>query len=70
VGSEPPAVPPSQTEFEEFFDLALDLMVIAGFDGSIRRVVQNRRSHWESATRSGFARQLFRRCTASATIPP
>jgi PAS domain S-box-containing protein len=38
VGSEPPAVPPSQTEFEEFFDLALDLMVIAGFDGSIRRV--------------------------------
>jgi PAS domain S-box-containing protein len=38
VGSEPPSVPRSQTEFEEFFDLALDLMVIAGFDGSIRRV--------------------------------
>jgi hypothetical protein len=38
VGSEPPSLPPSQTEFEEFFDLALDLMVIAGFDGSIRRV--------------------------------
>jgi PAS domain S-box-containing protein len=38
VGSEPPSVPQSQTEFEEFFDLALDLMVIAGFDGSIRRV--------------------------------
>jgi PAS domain S-box-containing protein len=38
VGSEPPCVPQSQTEFEEFFDLALDLMVIAGFDGSIRRV--------------------------------
>ena len=31
-------MPRSQTEFEEFFDLALDLMVIAGFDGSIRRV--------------------------------
>ena len=31
-------MPQSQTEFEEFFDLALDLMVIAGFDGSIRRV--------------------------------
>ena len=38
VGSEPPSVPRSLTEFEEFFDLALDLMVIAGFDGSIRRV--------------------------------
>ena len=31
-------MPGSQTEFEEFFDLALDLMVIAGFDGSIKRV--------------------------------
>jgi PAS domain S-box-containing protein len=31
-------VPQSQTELDECFDLALDLMVIAGFDGSIRRV--------------------------------
>jgi hypothetical protein len=38
VGSEPPTVSQSQTEFEEFFDLALDLMAIAGFDGSLRRV--------------------------------
>ena len=38
MGSEPPSAPRSQPEFEEFFDLALDLMVIAGFDGSIRRV--------------------------------
>ena len=38
MGSEPPSVPQSQTELEEFFDLALDLMAIAGFDGSIRRV--------------------------------
>jgi PAS domain S-box-containing protein len=38
VGSEPPSVPQSQTELEEFFDLALDLMVITGFDGSFKRV--------------------------------
>ena len=38
MGSHPPSVPRSQTEFEEFFDLALDLMVIAGFDGSLKRV--------------------------------
>ena len=38
MGSEPASVPQSQSELEEFFDLALDLMVIAGFDGSIRRV--------------------------------
>ncbi len=38
VGSEPPSVSQSQTEFEAFFDLALDLMAIAGFDGCIRRV--------------------------------
>ena len=38
MDSEPPSVSQSQTEFEEFFDLALDLMAIAGFDGSVRRV--------------------------------
>jgi len=38
VGSEPPSVPQSQSELEEFFDLALDLMVIVGFDGYVKRV--------------------------------
>jgi PAS domain S-box-containing protein len=33
VGSEPPSVPQSQGELEEFFDLALDPMAIVGFDG-------------------------------------
>jgi PAS domain S-box-containing protein len=37
VGSEP-SVPQSQGELEEFFDLALDLMVIVGFDGYVKRV--------------------------------
>jgi PAS domain S-box-containing protein len=32
------SVPQSESELEQFFDLALDLMVIAGFDGSFRRV--------------------------------
>ncbi|MCW3016731.1 MAG: two-component system sensor kinase, partial [Solirubrobacterales bacterium] len=38
MGSEPPSVPQSQSELEEFFDLALDLMVIVGFDGYFKRV--------------------------------
>jgi PAS domain S-box-containing protein len=38
VGSEPPSVPQSESEREEFFDLARDLMVIAGSDGYVRRV--------------------------------
>jgi len=38
VGSEPPPVAQSQSELEEFFDLALDLMVIVGFDGYFKRV--------------------------------
>jgi PAS domain S-box-containing protein len=38
VGSEPPSVPQSQSELEEFFALALDLMVIVGFDGYYKRV--------------------------------
>jgi PAS domain S-box-containing protein len=38
VGSEPSSVPQSESELEQFFDLALDLMVIAGFDGSFKRV--------------------------------
>jgi PAS domain S-box-containing protein len=38
VGSEPPSVPQSESELEEFFDLALDLMVIAGVDGYWKRV--------------------------------
>ena len=37
VGSERPSVPQSESELE-FFDLALDLMVIAGFDGYLKRV--------------------------------
>jgi PAS domain S-box-containing protein len=31
-------VPQSESELEEFFDLALDLMVIAGFDGYFKRM--------------------------------
>ena len=38
MGSEPPSVPQSQSELEEFFDLALDLMVIVGFDGYVKRM--------------------------------
>ncbi|MEA2213509.1 MAG: hypothetical protein QOF83_3457, partial [Solirubrobacteraceae bacterium] len=38
MGSEPPSVPQSKSELEEFFDLALDLMVIVGFDGYFKRV--------------------------------
>jgi len=38
VGSESPSVPQSKSELEEFFDLALDLMVIVGFDGYFKRV--------------------------------
>ena len=38
VGSEPPSVPQLESELEEFFDLALDLMVIVGFDGYFKRV--------------------------------
>ena len=38
MGSEPPSVPQSERELEEFFDLARDLMVIAGSDGYFKRV--------------------------------
>jgi PAS domain S-box-containing protein len=38
VGGESPSVPQSESELLEFFDLALDLMVIAGFDGYFKRV--------------------------------
>jgi PAS domain S-box-containing protein len=37
VDSEPPSLPQAQSELE-FFDLALDLMVIVGFDGYFKRV--------------------------------
>jgi PAS domain S-box-containing protein len=37
VGSEPPSVPQSEIELG-FFELALDLMVIVGFDGCFKRV--------------------------------
>jgi PAS domain S-box-containing protein len=38
VGGEPPSVAQSDSDLLEFFDLALDLMVIAGFDGYYKRV--------------------------------
>ena len=39
MGNEPPAMPPSESEFDQLlFDLALDLLVIAGFDGYFKRV--------------------------------
>jgi PAS domain S-box-containing protein len=38
VGGEPPSVPQSDSELLEFFKRALDLMVIAGFDGYYKRV--------------------------------
>jgi PAS domain S-box-containing protein len=36
--SEPPYVPQSQSVLDEVFDLALDLIVIVGFDGCFKRV--------------------------------
>jgi len=38
LGDEPLSVARSVTELERFFDLALDLMIIAGFDGYYKRV--------------------------------
>jgi PAS domain S-box-containing protein len=38
VGSEPPVVQQSQGVLEEVFDLALDLIVIVGFDGCFKQV--------------------------------
>jgi PAS domain S-box-containing protein len=38
LGNEPLSVARSVTELERFFDLALDLMIIAGFDGYYKRV--------------------------------
>jgi PAS domain S-box-containing protein len=38
VRSEPSVVPPPQSVLEEVFDLALDLIVIVGFDGGFKRV--------------------------------
>src|SRR3979409_359877 len=38
VGSQPPSVPQSESELEQFFDLSLDLLCIAGFDGYFKRV--------------------------------
>ena len=37
VGGRPPSVPQSGSELERFFDLALDLLVIAGLDGYLKR---------------------------------
>ena len=34
----PPHVPQSEAEFEEFFDLSVDLLCIVGFDGYFKRV--------------------------------
>ena len=34
----PPHVPQSGTEFEEFFDLSIDLLCVVGFDGYFKRV--------------------------------
>jgi PAS domain S-box-containing protein len=38
VGSRPPSVPQSESELEQLFDLSLDLLCIAGFDGYFKRV--------------------------------
>jgi PAS domain S-box-containing protein len=38
LGHEPPSVPLSESELQQFFDLARDLMVIVGFDGYFKRV--------------------------------
>ena len=78
VGSEPPSVPQSKSELEEFFDLALDLMVIVGFDGYCKRVnpAYERtlgyplrellsRPVWSSSTRKTFPRRAT--CSASAS---
>jgi PAS domain S-box-containing protein len=38
VGREPPSAPQSESELEQFFDLSLDLLCVAGFDGYFKRV--------------------------------
>jgi PAS domain S-box-containing protein len=38
VGSRPASVPQSHNELEDVFELALDLIVIVGFDGCLKRV--------------------------------
>jgi len=38
VGRDPPSVPQSESELEGLFDLSLDLLCIAGFDGYFKRV--------------------------------
>ena len=38
VGNKPPSVLRSESELERFFDLTLDLLVIAGFDGYMKRL--------------------------------
>src|SRR4051812_43919564 len=40
VGDEPPSAQRSESELERFFDLTLDLLAIAGFDGYLKRVNQ------------------------------
>ena len=38
MGRDPPSVPQSESELEELFDLSLDLLCVAGFDGYFKRV--------------------------------
>jgi PAS domain S-box-containing protein len=38
VGGQPPSVPQSESEPEQFFDLSLDLLCVVGFDGYFKRV--------------------------------